>query len=326
MSEEIISEPTAAPEPVSIDTAPTPEPAEINETPTIEQTMEKVHDRVRPDRATEPKAQPVPPTRPEGMPQSWGNDQAKVWERLDPETRELVAMREAQAQRKIPELGRPARDAEQFTSVYEKYQSVMPRGPDGSEVPAPQVFERMLDVYALAQRDPGAVIRHIAESTGFDLSSLTGRPALDSGLLSEATRELDRIMAEQNATVQRRNAAIVEKFHKGKEDHWADIEPDLKTQIRAIQLSDPDLTPKEVLQTAYERAVQLNPHVRQKLDAPKAKEAAAKEAAETKRRADEAKRLASLNTKSQRVSRVVPTFGSLVEEMAAVYDSVQARG
>jgi hypothetical protein len=81
-------------------------------------------------------------------------------------------------------------------------------------------------------------------------------------------------------------------------DYWPDIEGEVLAQIHAIKAATPDKDPKEVLQEAHDRAIKLNDEVSNKLKQGQARKRSGRKAAEEKRKAEEAKRLASLNTKS----------------------------
>jgi hypothetical protein len=69
------------------------------------------------------------------------------------------------------------------------------------------------------------------------------------------------------------------------------------------------MTEREIIQAAYDRAT----------EAPRLR-------AEAKKKADEAKKLASLNVKSSMGASPKSSFKSLEDEMAATYDRIQAAG
>ncbi len=293
-----------------------------------DRTMEAVHDRMRPQRGEKgqfasTKPQQHPPGRPEGMPVSWGTNAAPIWQRLDAEARELVAQRETQAQQKISELGRFSKAGESLSTVIDRYRDLI-----GQNAPE-QEIENFFQTKAALMRDPQGTLTALARQLGVNLGADAPAPANQQHLVQEALRHLDTDL-QQHAQQQyqqtyQRAYAVREQFMRGKEDHWAELEPDMKIQAQAILLEDPGLSPKEILEMAYDRALKLNEHVRNRLSVPKAKEAEAQRIAETRRKAEEARRHMSLNVKS--TSGATPKSAKTIEaEMEDVYDKMSARG
>jgi len=266
--------------------------------------------------STEGQTQTAAPSEPAqpaiATPQSLPAELRDEWAKAPPKVAEWVAKREAEAHRRITELGETAKAHAPIRQVIERFAPTLQK--NGLQ-PA-DAFARMLAVNELLETDARSAIAQIAEAYGVDLSAVAGKPEGEaaenvevrslkaelSALKRQIAETANRVTSreQQEAEVQRGNLAkLVEDFSADKSDHWADIESDVLEQITAIRSREPDLEPAQVLKKAYERAVKINDQVANKLSEAKRKAEAEKAEAEKKRKAEEAKRLASLNVKSK---------------------------
>lgn len=305
MSEELITEALA-------ETAEAPAPAAEDMTP-IERTMSETFDRMNQPRtsngqfavkaqptlpqthvmpprenaealkevpaqvAQKPQGEPVSPSA--AVPQSLPAELRDEWGKASPKITEWIAKREAETHKKITELGRFAKEGEHIRAVSERYRPIMGQLKDA------EAYEHLLAAQDYLTRDPEGGIKFIADSYGIDLGAIAAR----QGGLAETPR-VDTAALE---SAMQSNVSLIEHFRQDKED-WADMEADIFEQICAIRASDPYLPAEAVLTTAYDRATKIN----QKVATKRRKAEAEKEAVERKRKADEAKRLASMNVKS----------------------------
>lgn len=256
---------------------------------------------------TEVTSEPAQPAI--AAPQSLPAELREEWGKVPPKFAEWVGKREAESHKRITELGEAAKASEQIRSVIDRYQQTF------KGVPVDQGLEKLLAANAFLERSPLDGIKWLADAYGVDLSSLGAKTAdgqQENGevrALKSEIAELKRVIADTSNRVQSREqreaeersqslAKVVEDFAKDKADHWSDIESDVLEQIAAINARPHDLTPEKVLEKAYQRAVKINESVANKLTEAKRKAEAEKAEAEKKRKADEAKKLASLNVKS----------------------------
>ncbi len=119
-------------------------------------------------------------------------------------------------------------------------------------------------------------------------------------------------------------AKLVDDHKQGK-DYWPDIENEVYSQIIAIKTAHPDMEAKAVLDEAEKRAIKLNDEVSAKLTKTERDKEAADKAANEKKKAEDAKRLASLNTKSSTGATPKPAKNIDVE-LEDIYDKAAARG
>jgi hypothetical protein len=297
-----------------------------------------------PETTQEPTTETVEPeeTPAIDMPASWAADRKGVWDTLSPEARQIVAERESQAQSKLSELGRAVKATETVRPFLEPLERLAhQRGVQPGEV-----IQRLLAANDFLERDPRAALQWLANAHRIDLSQLAPQPIdpnnPESAQYGALTRELSevkrqlaetthRMTARETAEMQAREQTLtssVEKFAEGK-DYWPEIENEVFHQILALKAKDParvQAEPMVVLKEAEERAIKLTPSVQDKLDKAARTEADKKAKEEAKKKADDAKRLASINVRSTTGSNPKPTFKSFEDEMAQVYDRLQATG
>jgi hypothetical protein len=266
-----------------------------------------------------------PTDTPLDLPKSWGKDKAQLWDKLDPEAREFISQRETEAQRKISELGQLAKQARdtdsQIGAVYERHRASIPRLPDGREMQAHEAFDLLLITHQKLESQPAAAIQFLANHYGINLAEL-GRPEVDpitqirQQERAAVQSEFQQILAQQHA--QQETARLqylteeLESFAKGK-DYWPKIEDELVHQIHAMKAVNEQrvlANPLGALKEAEERALKVVG-----ID-PKAGD----KETERKRKADAAKRMASINVSSRGFGGTPRSQGQTLEQtMRDVY-------
>lgn len=242
-------------------------------------------------------------------PQSMPAELRDKWGTVPPEVAKWVSDREAESHKRITELGQTVKASEQIRSVIDRYQQSF-RG-----VPVEQGLDKLLSANAFLEQDPVGGIKWLAQAYGVDLSGF-GQQASEQGQESGEVRALNakiaqlerqiadtstRVMSREQREEQARQQTIeklAEDFAKDKQDHWADIEQDVIDQLVAVAQREPDLPPEKRLEKAYKNALKVNDAVAARLNEAQRKADAQKAEAEKKRKADEAKKHASLNVKS----------------------------
>jgi hypothetical protein len=275
------------------------------------------------------------------MPASWASDRKGIWDTLSPEARQIVADRESQAQTRLSELGRTVKSIEPIKPHLEQLQRIASQ----KGIQAQDALQRLIAADEFLDRDPKAAIQWLANAYRLDLSQFA-QPQLandspESAQFNALTQEINQLKQQLSATtnhitsrerteLQAREQSLtdsVNKFAEGK-DYWSDIEPEILNQVHALKLADPARAisdPLAILKEAHDRAIKLTPSVQDKLDKVAKAEAEKKTQADAKKKADEAKRLASLNVRSSQSSPNTK-FSSLEEEMTAVYERLNGRG
>ena len=287
-----------------------------------------------PIEATTPTEEPQEPAKPAiQRPQSWSSDVDELWAKLPPAAQELIAKREGEAHKRITEQGELVKSIEPIQPYLEPLQRASAR----MGLPPGEGLKLLLAADDYLARDPVSAIQWMAQQAGVDLSRF-GQPSnavpesAEVSALHQKIAHLERQLTDTSTRIQLREQtelqtqqhslqSLVNDFAKGK-DYWPDIETEVVNQIHAIKVASPNLSPKEVLERAHERALKLNDEVRNRLDEARRKADEAKKAADAKRKADEARRLASLNVRSVDGKAPKPARLSLEAEMAEVYDRV----
>jgi hypothetical protein len=246
------------------------------------------------------------------------------WASLPTEMKQFIAEREVQSQQKISELGQHARTARELGQVFEQFHETAPKLADGRPAPPTQVMHHLLAANDALERNPSEAIQWLANHYGVDLGSLGQAPPDPQQeaqtLIQQAQQHaLQRYQQEQQRQQQwqwqqqaQQLTQHVERFASDK-PHWAELEPEILHHVSGLRATRPEMDSRDVLQAAYDKALAANPQY----DVAKK--------SEIKKRADEAKRIASMNVKSVG-GFIARAGGNWADDLGKIYDSIQSRG
>ena len=318
----------------------TAEPEKVEAPPPAEDTASQDEVKAAPEtEADEPAeqghAQPVI-----DAPQSWSAEAKDEWASLTPKAQEYVAKREAEAHRQISQQG-------EIVSAFEPVIRELQQTAYANQPPA-EMLTTLVRAQTRLDANPAEGIKWIAESYGVDLSQLAGVPAeAGDGLddlfhdprvdtlkneLAEIKQHNQALQQQQQEYWQQQRQQAYE--HKASEvqtaieqagkthEHFEALRDQIALEIKGLQVINPELGPKEMLDKAYERAFALSPDVQQKARA--SAEAKAKKEAEAK--LAKAKAQQTANTKSsERVSRSNDASWDDHDTMREMFDTIQGR-
>lgn len=255
----------------------------------------------------EAKVEPAQPAI--DAPLSWSAEMKARWAEIPPDARPYIAQRETQMHQRISELGQQVKQTEPVRAVLEHYRDTFTR----SGLDPADGIARLLNVEAALSSDPASAIQEIAKAYGVDhlLGGQTQTQGEDNGEVRSLKAELaqlkrfvsetaNKMTARERLEYEQSQAALmskVQQFASQKAD-FAELENDLIPFVAAIKSKEPQLSPDEVLEKAYEAAKWANPTMRQKLLSEQEKAREEKAAEEAKKKAAEAKKAASINVKS----------------------------
>lgn len=286
-----------------------------------------------PQKPAEPAKPAVPP------PNSWSKEARADWDKLPPQVQEHIAQREAQSHKAISELG-------QFAKAYEPIHETLLEHAERIRASGKDYVTYNADLYradAALERDPVGFIKMVAEAKGIDLAALTDPFAIPStdaqsqqitAQLNAALHRVEhlerqladtrqRVVGRETEEQQARQSALeaeVSSFAADKAD-WGDLVSEIFPEVRRIRSAKPNLSAKDILQEAYERARWANPTTRSKLLAEQQAEADKKRLEAAKLDAATAKRSAAIN-----VNGSVPMKGqvSLDDDLRSIWRRAHA--
>lgn len=261
------------------------------------------------------EAQPEQPKAPEvPMPRSWAKEQAAIWEKADPEVKQYIAQREQDVHRYISQVGQQVKQFEPLRNVLEQNRQTFER--NGTNYV--EGISALIQAQNVLDQNPINGIANLAQIYGVDLRAVVQQMygGQDMGLppdpevaqlkneLAQLRREQEyaksqetarqRAIAEQQAEQQRMSfSQRIEQFAKDKPD-FDEAAPEILANIQAIQQTSPGLSPDEVLQQAYDRAIWANPKTRE----AKLKAEETRRLQEAAKQAEQAKRASSINVRS----------------------------
>jgi hypothetical protein len=354
----------AAPDAGTVDTAtPSNEVVKDNSWDSIESTMDAAWDKLNPAREDDGKfkgeakaapaegetpeadkpleaspvaASPEPATPAIGAPQSLPADLKAEWAKVPPSLQSWTAQREAEAHKRISELGQTVKATEPIRQVIDHYRGDF----QARQMEPARGIAALMEVQRMLDKDFVSGINAVAEAYGKPspfASSQSPEGGQESGLVRSLQAEIqslkrdvgqtrEHVMAEQRSKQEREAAnlaTLVDDFSKDKTD-FSEIESDVVAHIHAIRAAEPGLDNKALLAKAYDAARWANPTTRSKLLETQRKDEETKRTEESKRKAADAQKAAKLNVKSS--SGASPSRkGSWEDTLAAAADAAFSR-
>jgi hypothetical protein len=243
------------------------------------------------------------------MPQAWGQEKAEAWNKLDPSTQAYISEREQSAHQRITELGQEVSHMRQSGGMVGELADVVahftPRlPPEVANMSRPEQIARLYAASEAIHRDPVGSIIQLARHHGVDLSQIGGNPqaaAQQQQIVSQYAQRV-QYLEQQNAQLQAQQREWhqtrqqyfqreMEGFIKERADYWSpELEDEVLRQVNAVRDTNPsvfNMDPLTVVRQAEARA--------KKIVGIQAKQ----DAVEAKKKADDAKRLGSMNVKSK---------------------------
>lgn len=267
---------------------------------------------------TEPTTEPAVPAI--DPPVSWTAEMKAKWSSLPPEVQAYAAQRERETAQALTRYGQQVKQFEPIAGILEQNKVVFER----NGVKPEQGIQLLLQAQAMLDTDPISGIAEIARRYGVDLGSLQGTQTQPPELLAlraeianlkqQLTETSSHVRSrEERETTARREAteALVTDFRKANPDFDL-VETEVVNLIPLVRERTPGLSEKEILAKAYEEAGWLNPAIRAKRQAAEE----AKRQAEQRKKADEAKKVSSLNVRSTASAR--PAASTWDDDLGAI--------
>jgi hypothetical protein len=270
------------------------------------------------------------------MPQAWGQDRAELWGKLDRSTQAYIAERELAATQKVTQQGHELAELRkaggvgaELGSVIEKFSSVIPRGMDGNPMAAPEILAGLLNAHSALERNPIGALQWLARSYGIDPGHIgiqgggqQQQQAQAQAQVQQLQHQLSQLQNQHQQWQQQRQGYFqreMESFIKERADYWSpELEDEVLRQVNAVRDTNPsvfNMDPLTVVRQAEARA--------KKIVGIQAKQ----DAVEAKKKADEAKRLASLNVRSVMGRSPSNVSGNMwsSDNWNALYDKASSR-
>jgi hypothetical protein len=257
-------------------------------------------------------------------PASLPSEMKAKWNTLPPDVQQVWAKRESESHAKITQLGQAAKAFEPLSKVLEQHKDLF----DSKGLTPDDGINRLLTVQRALEQDPHATIQRLAQMYGVTLP--TGEPGSDNPqvsflqnriaqLESQIRETRERVVSREQREVETQRQAVVsviDEFAKSKPDYDI-LEPYIEKEVRLIRQENPELSPREVLEKAYETAVWRHPDTRAKRIADEA----AKRAEEDRKAAEKASKVAKLNVKTSASAKQANRGLDSPDYWSALYDS-----
>lgn len=264
------------------------------------------------EKPSEAKPEEQPKASSIAAPQSWSAESKAHWDKIPAEAQAYIAQREGEVHRAISKLGQYARDMEPVGKVLQHYGNRLNELNTSPE----QYIDNLAYMDTWLSRDPVGAMKKIAETYKVDLGAIADQSLYPADphqqqltaqfeaamqrinyLEQQLGDTRQRVVGREAQEHQARQSAYeqqVQDFFADKPDS-KDLVDDIELHIQRLQRSEPTLTPKEILQQAYERARWGNPTTRAKLIEEQRAQADKARLEEAKKAAAGAKRAAAIN-------------------------------
>jgi hypothetical protein len=214
-------------------------------------------------------------------PVSWSAEQKAKWATLPPDTREYIAQRDRESHEAISRAGQQIKAFEPIGKVIEQFSHVFQK----NGLQPHDGIARMMAVNEMLEANPKAAIAEIAKAYGVNLQGETSQDA-EPGSARVAELEAKLAKVESHLTAQQRQQMQAENNALAREiADFAKDKPHFES-VRKVMAGLMSSGAAETMQDAYDKAIYADPTIRQSLQVD------AQKAAEEKRKADEAERVA----------------------------------
>ncbi|WP_287257664.1 hypothetical protein [Mesorhizobium sp.] len=260
------------------------------------------------------------------------------WDKIPETARGAIVAHQAEMDRKFGEIGK---QYQAVKPIADKLTHATTAFPEFAGMTPDQLAQGALELAAVQSnlnKDPVGTIIEIARTynclprlqaamagkeapAGDQGQLITGLQQKIANLESQISKAAnpDTIREQISMTMSERETQTeVQTYAKGKE-HWGDVEASLPHFIRMVMENQPGKSKPEILDAAYDMAINANPTVRAKV---RAAEAQATVTALDPARADKARKAASINVKS--TSNGAERAMTEEEAFGAAYDRAMA--
>ena len=205
-------------------------------------------------------------------PPNW-KSRGDIWSKLPAEAKALVVQREQDFQRGVSQLGEQAKTARELGQVFEEFRDHLPKTQSGETIPQRDTVRLLLAAHRALEQSPREALAYLAQSYG--VSDLGGQQPADVEQIrqqayAEAQQHLQQhYQAQQQQQAQQQwqqqahqLAEHVNRFASDK-PHWAELEGEILHHVNGLRATNPEMDPREVLRTAYDKALRSESAIRQ---------------------------------------------------------------
>lgn len=248
----------------------------------------------------------------------------KHWGKLDPEIQQAWTERDANYERGIQRYRERAEAADRLESAFAPYTETL-RQVGATPEQAIQTLLGMDHILRAGQpAEKAALIAQLAQQFNVPLEHLPQVGPMQQQLLAQA-QQLQQHRAQQTVQTQQQAqreldslTSEVIQFSEGKE-HFGTVSQEMFAILPSIRDQFPNATPQEKLQKAYDIAVQANPTARTAIAAQQQQA----QRADALKKANEAKKSASVNRAPRGVIATKAAVGSMEDTIRETWASIQ---
>jgi hypothetical protein len=259
----------------------TPATEEVKE-PSRRELLEQAYDKA----STEPDEQPAPeeaeaakveeadkePASEPDVPTDIPGSVRQHWKDIPEPAREAILKSQREMSGKLSQV---SRETTAFKPIRDMMTRAMKEIPGTSDLTPAQFAEQMWYLAQAGQRlnkDPEGALKGLAKQHNIDLAKLVGQASQQPSQDQQTIRDLRQQVQTLNQHLQRvadpnyirqqfdtyqaesTTATTVQEF-AAQNEHWNAVEEKLPAYVQAVKTIQPDAAPMQVLQRAYEMAV-----------------------------------------------------------------------
>lgn len=252
-------------------------------------------------------------------PISWTAEQKAKFASLPPDTQAYIAQRDKESHEAITRAGQQIKAFEPIGKVVEQFAHVFQK----NGLQPHDGIARMLAVNEMLEANPRNAIEQIAKAYGVNLQGMTDEQ--NASPESQRIAELEARLAKQEShlTAQLRQKQEAEEQALAREiADFAKDKPHFET-VRKVMAGLMNSGAAETMQDAYDRAIYADPTIRQSLQVEAQKAAEEKRKAEEAERVAKAKKAAGVNVKGSPANAAAAR--TMDADLRAIWDKNHSR-
>lgn len=273
-------------------------------------------------------------------PESWSAEEKKQFEQLPSEAQKIVAAKEQEREQQLSEKTKELEESQERYKAFDEILKPRERAWAMNGTTPDQAVRQLLHLSDYAAENPEQFLQWFAQQRGLDLQRLAGGSQSDDDeyvdpelkslrdevrqLRQERDQEKHQSAQSQQAQIQQ----VIQDFAQDTESHpyFEELQGEIAAQLPGVRQANPQASPKEHLETAYQKAVWANETTRKKEIERQRKADEAERRKKSKASADKAKKAAGTNVRSKGSPPGGESPKSMEETMAEAYDRAQGAG
>lgn len=262
-------------------------------------------------------------------PERWSAEDKEQFDALPREAQEVVLKRERDVEQHLTQKSQEIADEKRRYAALDEVIEPRKDAWAMNGMTPDQAVRQLFAISDFATRDPQGFVRWFAEQRGIDPQQLAGGDEPADPQIKALSDEVNTLkqsqQQQQEAQAREQQATIartIDEFAADKDAHpyFEELQSEIAGQIQTVKAQNPNASPKEQLEQAYQKAVWANESTRAKELERQRKAEDAERRKKAQASADKAKKAAGTNVQSKGSLPGGEKPRSMEETMSEAYD------